>query len=292
MLPILFTLPMPWGPQPIYSYGVLLGLSLIAGFQIVVRLGTRKDGLREDTLGNAALIAALTGVAGARLLYVAENRALIADSHASWFDITAGGVTAYGGFLGGLIGATIYLASKRISLASFGDAAAPALATGTLLTRIGCYLYGCDFGTPLSAAAPSWLKRLGTFPRWRYDDLHVYGSPAFLHHVDRYGLSRDANASLPVHPTQLYEALAALLLVALSLCLLRYRRFRGQVILATAMAYGSWRFVVEYIRDDPERGAAFGFSSAQLISLLLVPICAVAYSVLRGRARRQQSRAS
>ena len=84
----------------------------------------------------------------------------------------------------------------------------PALALGTVLTRIGCYLYGCDFGTPLGACAPGWLKALGTFPRWHHDDLHVYGSPAWLHHVDRYGLARDSSASLPVHPTQLYEALA------------------------------------------------------------------------------------
>jgi phosphatidylglycerol:prolipoprotein diacylglycerol transferase len=288
MLPILFTVPMPWGPQPIYSYGVLLGLSLIMGFQIVVRVGARKDALNEDLLGNAALIAAVSGVVGARLLYVVENHEQLADSHASWFDVTQGGVSAYGGFLGGLIGVAVYLAKKRVSLAAVGDAAAPALAAGTVLTRIGCYLYGCDFGAPLSSAAPSLLKRLGTFPRWHYDNLQVYGSPAFAHHVDRYGLARDAPASLPVHPTQLYEALAALALLGLSLVLLRRRGFPGQVILVTAMGYGVLRFLIEYLRDDPERGEAFGFSSAQLISLALVPICAVVYSVLRGRARRAQ----
>jgi phosphatidylglycerol:prolipoprotein diacylglycerol transferase len=286
MFPILFTVPMPWGPQPIYSYGVLLGISLIAGFALTVRLGARVDGLDENLLGNAAIVAAVAGIAGARLLYVAENRELIADMHASWFDITSGGVAAYGGFLGGLVGAAIYLARKPISFAAAADAAAPALAGGTLLTRIGCYLYGCDFGTRLSDSAPGWLKHLGTFPHWHHDDLHIYGSPAFAYHVDRYGLSRDASASLPVHPTQLYEALAAVALFALALFLLRRRTFRGQVILVTAMGYGLFRFFVEYLRDDPERGAAFGFSSAQHISLALVPICATAYSVLRGRQRR------
>jgi phosphatidylglycerol:prolipoprotein diacylglycerol transferase len=91
-----------------------------------------------------------------------------------------------------------------------------------------------------------------------------------------------------VHPTQLYEALAALALLGLSLLLLRRRSFRGQVILSTAMGYGVLRFLIEYLRDDPERGEAFGFSSAQLISLALVPTCAVVYSVLRGGARRAQ----
>ncbi len=285
MLPILFTLPMPWGPQPIYSYGVLLGLSLIAGFQIVVRVA-RRDGLGEDVAGNAALIAAVAGIVGARLLYVAENRELLGDTGAHWFDITSGGVTAYGGFLGGLIGATLYLAYKRASLAAFGDAAAPALAAGTVLTRLGCYLYGCDFGTLLPDSAPGWLKHLGSFPNWHFDKLHVVGSPAFLYHVDRYGLSRDASTSLPVHPTQLYEALAGVVLLALAWQLGRRRQFRGQVILAVAIGYGLFRFFIEYLRDDPERGFAFGFSSAQLFSLLLVPVCAALYSVLRGKARR------
>jgi phosphatidylglycerol:prolipoprotein diacylglycerol transferase len=157
-----------------------------------------------------------------------------------------------------------------------------------VLTRIGCYLYGCDFGTPLSPTAPSWLKALGTFPRWHYDQLQIYGSPAFLHHMDRYALDREAAASLPVHPTQLYEAAAGLVLLALVLAVRRRRRFHGQVMLLLAIGYGAARFGFEYVRDDPERGQAAGFSSAQLISLALVPLCVVAYSVLRTRARRAQ----
>jgi phosphatidylglycerol:prolipoprotein diacylglycerol transferase len=287
MLPVLFTLPTPWGPQPIYAYGVLLGLSLIIGYQIAVRVAARADELSEDVAGSAYLAAALCGIAGARLLYVVENRATFADTPMSgWFDVTSGGVSAYGGFLGGLLGAAGYLAYKRASLAAFADAAAPALALGTVLTRIGCYLYGCDFGTPLSEQAPGFLRALGTFPRWQLDDLQIYGSPAFLHHVDRYGLSAEAAASLPVHPTQLYEALVGVLLLGLSIAVLRRRKFRGQVILAVALVYAVLRFVLEYLRDDPERGEAFGFSSGQLISLAMAGLCAVLYSVLSARARR------
>jgi phosphatidylglycerol:prolipoprotein diacylglycerol transferase len=286
MLPILFTLKTPWGAQPIYSYGVLLGVSLIVGYPLVVRTAARLDRSREELIGNAYLITALCGVIGSRLLYVLENRELLQESGGAWFDITSGGVTAYGGFLGGLIGAAIYLRSKRESLAAFADACMPAAALGTVLTRIGCYLYGCDFGTPLSESAPGWLKALGTFPRWEHDDLRVYGSPAWLHHIDRYGLLRDSKASMPVHPTQLYEALAGLVLLGLALLLARRRAFAGQVALIVAMSYGTWRFLIEYLRDDPERAYAFQLSWAQLISLLLVPVCAVVYSVLRGRARR------
>ena len=109
MLPILFTLKTPWGAQPIYSYGVLLGVSLIAGYPLVVRMAARLDRSREELIGNAYLITALCGVIGSRLLYVLENRELLEESGGAWFDITSGGVTAYGGFLGGLLGAAMYL---------------------------------------------------------------------------------------------------------------------------------------------------------------------------------------
>ena len=51
--------------------------------------------------------------------------------------------------------------------------------------------------------------------------------------------------------------------------------------------YGLWRFFIEYLRDDPERGFAFGFSTSQLISLALVPVCIIAYVQLRKRAEEQ-----
>lgn len=286
MYPILFTLPAPWGRVPIYAYGLLLGVALLVGLQLVLHIGRRRTEMSEALLGNATLVSMLSGLVGARLLYVLENHEAFEIGTARWFDLSSGGVAGYGGFLGGFLGAALYLRLKRAPLLVFADSAAPALAAGTVLTRIGCYLYGSDFGTRLSPAAPIWLKQLGSFPRWHHEALSLYGSPAFLYHVDRYALASDAEASLPVHPTQLYEALFALVLCGFVLWLLPRCRFRGQLFLVTAMAYGSFRFFIEYLRDDPERGQAFGFSSAQLISLLLVPICAVIYSGLRSDLRR------
>lgn len=286
MHPILFSVPTPWGFVPIYAYGVLLGLSLLLGLQLVLHIGKRKRALSEALLGNATLVSVVSGLLGARLLYVFENREALAESGARWFDLSSGGVTAYGGFLGGLLGAALYLRFKHASLLAFADATAPALAAGTAITRIGCYLYGSDFGTRLPETAPHWLVQLGSFPRWHHEALSLYGSPAFLYHVDRYALAADAEVSLPVHPTQLYESLFGFVLFGFVMWLLPRCRFSGQLILVTAMAYGSFRFFIEYLRDDPERGQAFGYSSAQLISLLLVPICAVIYSALRSDHRR------
>lgn len=278
MHPILFEIPLPWGSQPIYAYGVLLGLSLLVGWQITVQMCKSLE-LPAAAVSDIYLTAVITGVIGARALYVIANHSDIGGV-GEWFDLRSGGLVAYGGFLGGFAGAAVHARIKRVSLLDLADGAAPAIACGLFLTRIGCYLYGCDFGTRLPESAPRWLEILGRFPHWP-DTSAMRGSPAYLHHVEAYGLPREAMFSLPVHPTQLYEALLGLILVGVCFLMFQRRAFRGQVLLTLAMVYGTARFFLEYLRDDPERGSAFGFSTSQLISLLVVPAAAVAYSLLR-----------
>jgi phosphatidylglycerol:prolipoprotein diacylglycerol transferase len=91
-------------------------------------------------------------------------------------------------------------------------------------------------------------------------------------------------SSLAVHPTQIYESAAGLVLFVLAVWLLTHRKFRGQVLVTVGALYGLWRFIIEYLRDDPERGFAFGFSTSQLISLGLIPLCVIAYVHLKKRA--------
>ena len=291
MHPILYAIPtpgMPWGDTlPIYSYGVMLGTSMIIAWQVVMWIGER-DGFDRDTLANAFIASAVTAIVGSRILYVVTNPDEF-HSLRDLIDIRRGGLVAYGGFLGGVAGSLAYLRHRRdqllregkkspekvraaqsVTWLGFADVTAPTLALGLAFTRIGCYLYGCDFGARLGEDAPGWLRTIGTFPHWADDA----GSPAWSHHVASYDLAFDAPASFPVHPTQLYESTAGFTLLGITLVVWSRRRFRGQVLLSLAMAYGVWRFLIEYVRDDPERGQAFGFSTSQLISLAIVPVAA------------------
>ena len=115
-------------------------------------------------------------------------------------------------------------------------------------------------------------------------DQTITGSPAYQHHLNEGLLPEDAVASLAVHPTQIYESVAGLLLFVFAFWLLTHRSFRGQVLVTVGALYGLWRFFIEYLRDDPERGFAFGFSTSQLISLALIPVCIIAYVQLKKRA--------
>jgi phosphatidylglycerol:prolipoprotein diacylglycerol transferase len=249
---------------PVYSYGALLALSFVVGWIVTLRLA-RAQPLPLELSKAAFFVAAISALLGARALYVLTNP----TQFGTWrglFDMHRGGLVAYGGFLGGLAGSVTYLRVKRQSWSAWADAAAPSLAAGLMITRLGCYLFGCDFGRPLSSGAPGWLQRMGTFPRWEPGNAAGSGSPAWLQHVAERGLSPDAASSLPVHPTQLYESIAGGLLLVLTLVVWRKRRFAGQVLLTFALGYGVFRFSVEFWRDDAERGA-FGPELARHLAL-------------------------
>ncbi|KYF59060.1 prolipoprotein diacylglyceryl transferase [Sorangium cellulosum] len=242
------------GPLPIYSYGVMLGLSLVVGWYLTLGLAER-DGLPKETMANCYVVTALAAVLGSRVLYILTNLDEF-DSLGAMFDIRRGGLVAYGGFLGGFLGSYLFLRSHRIPLLPWADVAVPSLASGLMITRVGCYLFGCDFGRPLGENAPAWLKKLGTFPHWPEGTLdHGSGSPAWVQHVKERGLDPTAEASLAVHPTQIYEALVGAGLLTLLLLARRRQKFRGEIFLLFTFSYGVCRYLLELLRDDAERGS-------------------------------------
>lgn len=264
------------GSLPIYSYGAMLCLSLVVGWYLTLGLAKR-DGLPRETMANCYFVTAVGALVFARLLYVVTN---LDEFHAlaDIVNIRRGGMVAYGGFLGGFLASWLFLRMHRIRLMPWADVAVPSLASGLMITRIGCYMFGCDFGKPLSADAPGWLKKLGTFPRWPDGTLpQGAGSPAWIQHVNHRGLSPDAKASLPVHPTQLYSSLIGAFLLVLLFYARRKQKFRGEVFFTFAFAYGLLRFLLEIIRDDLERGAYGPFVSQHIYIPLALLVFAAAY---------------
>jgi len=255
---------------PIYSYGVMLGLSLVAGWYLTLTLAER-DGLPKETMANCYVVTAMAAIAGSRILYIVTNLdefrvnthdPSTAIDFASFFALRRGGLVAYGGFLGGYIGSWLFLQRHNLRLMPWADVAVPSLASGLLITRIGCYLFGCDFGKRLPETAPAALKKLGTFPHWASGTLEGGdGAPAWVKHLDAAGHGTPAhdelmklNHSWPVHPTQIYESLVGLALLAILLWQRKNQKFRGQIFFLFAFGYGYLRFLIEMLRDDSERG--------------------------------------
>jgi phosphatidylglycerol:prolipoprotein diacylglycerol transferase len=243
----------------------MLGLSLVVGWYLTLGLAER-DGLPKETMANCYVFTAVAAIIGSRILYIVTNLSEFDDANHN-FDLSAifalrrGGLVAYGGFIGGLLGSWAFLTRHKIRLLPWADVAVPSLASGLFITRIGCYLFGCDFGRRLSSSAPGWLQKLGTFPHWANGTLDGgEGSPAYVRHLEEYrGSALGAelirnNHSFPVHPTQIYESLVGLTILGLLIWQRKHIKFRGQVFFLFVFAYGFCRFIIEMLRDDPERG--------------------------------------
>jgi phosphatidylglycerol:prolipoprotein diacylglycerol transferase len=298
MHPVAFTIP--GIDLPIFSYGVMLALSLIVGWNIVMRLGPR-DGLPKDRLMGCFVVTAIAALLGSRLLYVVTNPAQFRGAgFGAIFDPRGGGIVAYGGFLGGFVGSWIYLRRVRIRLLPWADIVVPTLAAGLGITRIGCFLYGCDYGRPIPADAPGFVRAIGVrFPNWdaQLAELkarlaesafgsakQLDGAPAFLHHLSD-GLVKTTEAwSLPVYPTQLMEVLNGWIAFAITMLVRRRTRFRGQVFLVFTMYYGATRSLMELLRGDVGRGGLGALSTSQIIGIATLIAAGVAYYVLSKRA--------
>jgi phosphatidylglycerol:prolipoprotein diacylglycerol transferase len=173
------------------------------------------------------------------------------------FKIWYGGYAYYGGFLLAVPVGLWFLRRRRVPVWKMADIAGFAIAQGLVLGRLGCLLAGCCFGNP--TAGPLGLA----FPRH---------SPAWDKHLAAHQITALAPQSLPVHATQLYEAIACALISLF--CYRKWRRgprFDGEVFYWFVLLYAGFRFAVEYLRAD-DRGLWLGglLSTSQLISLPLM----------------------
>lgn len=256
MLPVMLTLPgLGWDVQ---SYGLLLALALVLAWVVMLSLG-RRDGLPTAPLGAAYVLGVGLGLVSARVAWLLQRPVEASGAAPALFVLRPGELAPLAGVVVAAVVAGLHLMRRRVPVAASFDAAAPALAAGAMLERLGALLAGTGFGD--YAPGLPWAIR---FPA---------GSPAWHEHQHALAglLPAAAERSLPVHPTQLYAMAVAGAALGVGLWVRRRRRFAGQAFLGTAIAYLLGRaFVEEWFRADA-RGSAFGpLTSLQLGALVLV----------------------
>ena len=86
--------------------------------------------------------------------------------------------------------------------------------------------------------------------------------------------------SLPVHPTQIYSALNALLLLVILLIFDRFKHWEGATFLLLITLYPITRWILEAIRIDESGAFGTSMSISQLVSLIILPIVCVLWGYL------------
>lgn len=232
------------GGFEITSFGLMVALGFLVGIWLFGR-ELRRSGL-PVALENAALAGAIGGLLGAKVIWAIEfsGQAPIAD-----LLFSRAGLSWYGGLLGGLAAGIATILYMRAPLIPTLAAATPALAVGHMLGRIGCFLVGDDYGKP------STLPWAVAFPE---------GAPP---------------TDIPVHPTQIYEAIFLAVLAAALIVARKRGGAHSSVLGLYFMAAGAFRFAVEFIRiNEP---VFLDLTLAQIFAALIV--IAGAALVVRGR---------
>lgn len=250
MFPILFEVPgLGW---PVTSFGVLVAAGFLASWRIIA---WRFDELGVDQAQADAVLlyCIIGGLLGSKLYYAVDTWLLADDAPFLPGLLSRGGITWYGGLIGGALLAGFAMHRRGVPFLLASDAVALAAPFGQALGRVGCFLVGDDWGRrtdlPWGVAFPQGLDPV----EW------------------------------PVHPTQLYEVVW---LLPVGLWLLRRRHgsaflFGEYLILAAA-----GRFVIEFFRVNTP--VALGLTEAQWIALLLSALGAGGL-IWRGRAARTAS---
>jgi phosphatidylglycerol:prolipoprotein diacylglycerol transferase len=247
------------GSFEITTFGLMMFLAFVVAGWVLSRQ-FRRYGLSDDAASSMVMSAAIGGIVGAKIYYAI----LFRDWHLLF---TRAGLVWYGGLIGGFLACALYLRLQRIDFLTAADAAAPALAIGYALGRIGCFLVGDDYGRPTS----SWVGI--AFPK---------GSPpTTAEELRNFGAIVDPSlppdAILRVHPTQLYESAAALVMFFILMRFGRASHNRGRVFGLFLILMGIERFLVEIVRAKDDRFLG-PFTIAQLISVLLVIVGSVLFA--------------
>jgi phosphatidylglycerol:prolipoprotein diacylglycerol transferase len=238
------------GPITVYTYGVLLAAAYLFGLQLA-RIRAKERGLDANRVLDLGIYIIISALVGAKLLLlITDYKSFTADPRELLTLARSGGVF-YGGLIVAVIVALWYIRRVGLPLWTTCDVFAPGIALGHVVGRFGCLFAGCCFGKPTTR-------------------------PWGITFTDPFAA---ANVGTPLgvslHPTQLYEAGAELLILIVLLVTERKGRpFPGRTFWLYMLLYAISRFIIEFYRGD-DRGTVGMFSTSQFISIVLAPLAIV-----------------
>lgn len=232
-----------------YSIMALVGIFFCGWY--IIRFCKKKN-IDDNQIIIILLIAAIGVLVGSHILYGLTNFDLIITFIKNFHKINSfklfldciieifGGSVFYGGLIGGLLFAYIYIKSKKLDLKFLSDLLAPIIPLFHFFGRIGCFLSGC-----------------------------CYGIESKLGFTYKHSLMESAN-NINRFPIQLVEASYNLILFILLTVFYKKGKFKGKLLYIYLILYPVGRFIFEFFRGDEYRGFIFGLSTSQFISILLL----------------------
>jgi phosphatidylglycerol---prolipoprotein diacylglyceryl transferase len=252
MHPIAFVI----GSLIIRWYGVMIAVSIAISITVVY-IESRRQGINTDDVLDIAIAAVIGGILGARIGWIMTSPNVL------WYlahpvrilAIWEGGLSYFGGILGGVVAANCLIRRRRMAFWRMTDIVAPLLALSFGIGKIGCWLNGCCNGTPTT----SWLGVIFTNPLSECDLLNQR-----------------------IWPAQLFNSASGFLAFAVLFWVVRKRKhYDGQVFIWYLYLYGATSFVVEFFRYIPVH--VLRLTPNQWTDITIIVVGIIASLILRRR---------
>ena len=243
MHPLLFELSLFGVSIPFHTYGLMIAIGFLLGIATVRKLSAR-SGMNPDDNADLAFWLLVYGFLGSRILFIITRWSYFIDHPADMFKVWEGGLVFFGGLILSTAYAFYHFKKKKLDPWKMIDVLAPGLVIAHAFGRLGCFAAGCCYGRATDAP-------------W-----------GIAIHSD---LVDESLRGVPIHPVQLYEFTALMVLYFGLLSVFRNRRMNGQVGLTYFMTYPLIRSVIEIYRGDSIRGFVIDgiLSTSQFISILV-----------------------
>jgi phosphatidylglycerol---prolipoprotein diacylglyceryl transferase len=215
---------------------------------MLIRKDAKAAGLREDIFSDLVFWCAVSGIFGARIFFILMNGAFFAENPIEMIMLQHGGLAWQGGLIGGALAGIYFVRKNKLPLTKTLDLAAPYLALGQSIGRIGCFLNGCCYGKEVA---------------WG-----VY-FPALHYHA---------------HPTQIYDTVGLFIIFLILKNLQRRNLLPGNVFVLYLVLAPLLRFVIEFFRAD-HTWSYLGLSIYQYVCLFLITIAVILYANIKSRSR-------
>lgn len=235
--------PIPWlelGPLRVSPHGIGTAVGFLAGARLLLP-ATRTRGIDDDLVYTMLWRALLGALVGARLAYVVNHPGDF-DDVGEVLAVWEGGLSLLGGIAGGIAAAYPTIRAHRLPFWSLMDAAAPGLALGIAIGRVGDIVVGDHLGKPTDFALGFRCTGAET------------ASPCVAPLGDG------------VHVPALYDMVSVAALLVVLLALRRVKRWDGFLFLLFVAWYGAGRVIEDFFRVDETHGT--GLSASQWTALV------------------------
>ena len=232
-----------FGEFPLRSYGLVVALSIVLATGVAYFFA-KQDGRWHQHVPDMGIYCGLAALIGARLWAVLFfDWDYYSSRPIEIFFVWQGGLAVQGGAVLGILTGVVYTKIHKIDTWAFGDIAAPAIILGKALGRCANLLNGDAFGRPTGGD---------------FGIIYPAGT-----------LARETYGTQPLWPAEVWEGQLDIVIFALLLIFRTFPHAKGQVLVLYALLYSVARFFLEYLRGDYIEPIVFGFTSAQVTSLVI-----------------------